>query len=157
MQSVTDTASLRHKNLHLEWFFRHEGVTYSYKTPPRWDDVFRMPPMTMARIMRQCLKERKYDVKARMQQYRSYMGIPYVGVDRDMPSAVYRWVTIGLAVLMVVVVLSFTAELNSYTLLFVLGLWGCFRVVRSVKFSLCAGQAATATDVSVMSNGNAKS
>lgn len=64
----------------------------------------------------------------------------YGWVNRKMPrtpldhvtvqSVMYGWVTLVLVLLALVVVLSFIVDLHVYTVLVMLGLWGCSRVAR---------------------------
>lgn len=56
-RSITELVSLQEEGIQLSWHHEHEGRKHRYKRPPGWQYIVRLPPLTMARIMRQCGKE----------------------------------------------------------------------------------------------------
>lgn len=134
--SIAELTSLQNEGLQLSWYYEHEGRKCRYTKPPGWQYIFRLPPLTMARIMRQCGKDRTSTTDTTTHQRRSLGKKATKRVDRAVQKLVlgrkaslFFFVTF-IALLAIVLIVSFAANLDLYTACFMLAIWGVSRIVR---------------------------
>ncbi|KAF3034907.1 hypothetical protein E8E12_005423 [Didymella heteroderae] len=133
--SITELTSLQNEGLQLAWYYEHEGQKYRYNKPPSWQYVFRLLPLTMAKVMRQCGKEQTADTNTATQRRWTLGKKGTERVDRAVHKlvlgrkvAMFFLVTF-IALLGGIIVVSFAADLDLYTACFMLGLWGVSHVI----------------------------
>lgn len=134
--SIAELVSLQDEGLQLSWYYEHEGRKRRYTRPPGWQYIFRLPPLTMARIMRQCGKERTSFTDATTHQRRKLGKKANKRVDRAVQklvlgrkSLVFFLITC-IALLAIILIASFAMKLDLYTACLMLGIWGISRIIQ---------------------------